>query len=172
MNDQPALAGINIRQSFPKHGSVAWLSVRPERGQPVKVVDEVLATVENGLQQDRFNGKPGAERQVSLIQYEHLSTIAKLLDRDEIDPALTRRNIAVQGISLTALKGCEFQIGEAIFLGTGACAPCSKMERALGHGGFNAMRGHGGIVAAVLQAGKIRIGDSVKFLKIKEREQR
>ena len=87
--------------------------------------------------------------------------IADLLQRSEIAPALLRRNIVVSGINLQALKQRNFKIGSAIFYGTGNCAPCSRMEEALGTGGYNAMRGHGGITAYVVQAGKISVGDSV-----------
>ena len=79
----------------------------------------------------------------------------------EVDPALLRRNIAVAGINLLALKGQQFVIGQARLEYTGLCHPCSFMETTFGAGGYNAVRGHGGITARVLQSGLIGIGDNV-----------
>ena len=126
--------------------------------------DAVEVNSREGIVGDRFNGKPGSARQVTLIQKEHLLAIGGMLHREEVAPELPRRNIVVAGINLLALKDKSFQIGEAILKYTGLCQPCSKMEETLGPGGYNAVRGHGGITATVLQDGLIRRGDQVVAL--------
>ncbi len=147
--------------TFAHPGTVEWIGLRPDRRAKILEVATVQADPSYGLEGDRFSGKPSAKRQVTLIQFEHLAVMAGLLARPEIAPALLRRNIVVSGINLQALKQRNFKIGSAILYGTGNCAPCSRMEEALGTGGYNAMRGHGGITAYVVQAGEISVGDSV-----------
>ena len=148
--------------TMPQIGTVEWIGLRPGRREPINVVTHALVG-EQGLEGDRFRGKNGSPRMVTLIQKEHIDAVASILKRDSIDPALLRRNIVVSGINLAALKQNEFQIGEVVLFGTGNCPPCSRMEENLGTGGYNAMRGHGGITAKVVAGGTIRNGDNVKL---------
>jgi MOSC domain-containing protein YiiM len=124
-------------------------------------LESVQISPEKGLEGDRFNGSKGSSRQVTLIQQEHLAVIAACLNRGPIPPSLLRRNIVVSGINLLALKDRFFRIGDTMLEFSGLCHPCSKMERQLGAGGYNAMRGHGGITARVCEAGLVRLNDMV-----------
>jgi len=146
--------------TLPQQGKVTWIGVRPERRADMLIVDAVEAKTQFGLTGDRYAGRSG-NRQVTIIQSEHLAVIASNLNRDTVDPDLLRRNLCVSGINLLALKDKQFQIGEAILEYTGLCHPCSFMEETFGAGGYNAVRGHGGITARVLQAGIIRLNDDV-----------
>jgi MOSC domain-containing protein YiiM len=145
----------------PQVGAVTWLGVRPERGAPMLSRDEVELVANLGVAGDRYQSS--GNRQVTLIQAEHLPVIAALASCT-VTPGLLRRNVVVSGVNLLSLQKQRFSIGDAILVGTGACAPCEKMEAALGVGGFQAMRGHGGICARVERSGTIRRGDPVRLL--------
>ena len=143
---------------YAKAGKVVAISIRPQRLIPVQIINSLKAIEGKGLEGDRSKG---GNRQVTLIQKEHIDALASFLGKDDLDFTLTRRNILVEGINLLSLKGKQFQIGDAIFEYTGECHPCSRMEEALGKGGYNAMRGHGGITAKVIVSGELKNGDNV-----------
>lgn len=126
-------------------------------------VETTIADVAEGLVGDRYNGRSGS-RQVTLVQREHLAAIASHLGLDHVMPEQLRRNIVVAGINLFALKNHRFSLGEAALEWTGECHPCSRMEEVLGQGGYNAVRGHGGITARVIESGTIAIGDRLERL--------
>lgn len=142
-------------------GRVVWIGVRPARGESLTVKASVMAEANRGLVGDRYNSANGT-RQVTLIQAEHLRAIASFLQQESIDPGLLRRNIVVTGMNLLALKDRQFRIGNTVLEYTGVCHPCSRMEEILGPGGYNAVRGHGGITARVLLGGEIMLGDAVQ----------
>ena len=156
---------MNIRDlqaSLPRDGELLWLATRPARDQPMQVADSVRLIADRGVEGDRGARRAGGQRQVTLLQLEHLAVLATLLGGGSVDPALLRRNLLVGGINLLALRTRRFHIGAALLEGTGHCHPCSRMERALGAGGYNAMRGHGGITARVLTGAVIQRGDVVR----------
>lgn len=153
-----------LRNTLPQTGSVNWIGLRPKRRATIVVVNQVEARLKNGLIGDRYAGRSD-KRQVTLMQAEHLPVIASLIGLDAIDPATLRRNICVSGLNLLALKEKKFQIGDAVLEYTGQCHPCSFMEETFGEGGYNAMRGHGGITARIIKSGLIKLNDSVSTIK-------
>ena len=128
----------------------------------MKILDRIIVS-SDGLDGDHYAGRSG-NRSVTLIQSEHLLVIASLLHREEVSPAELRRNIVVSGINLLALKDRRFKIGTAVLEMSGLCHPCSRMEKVLGEGGYNAMRGHGGITASVVIPGTITLKDKVELI--------
>lgn len=150
-----------LMTTLPQKGMVTWIGIRQVRRGPVQEVTQVLASVGEGLAGDHFKGAPQSIRQVTLIQAEHIAAIASFLGHAELDPRLLRRNIVVKGINLLALKDKRFWVGTTLLEMTGQCHPCSRMEENLGSGGYNAVRGHGGITARVIKNGEIRVGDQV-----------
>ncbi len=154
---------LTIKQlirKLPQQGQVEWIGIRPEKKAPLQVV-ETVAVLANGLAGDHYAGRSG-NRSITLIQAEHIEAITSLLHRKSIDPSELRRNIVISGINLLALKDREFKIGTAVLKMTGLCHPCSRMEENLGEGGYNAVRGHGGINACVISPGEIKLKDKIE----------
>lgn len=152
-----------LRQRFPRPGRLAAIWLRPARGAPPVAVETAFARAGVGLDGDHYQAREGT-RQLSLVQAEHLAVVAAFLGRDAVDAAQLRRNLLVAGLNLLALTGARLRIGATLIEITGPCHPCSRMEDTLGPGGYNALRGHGGATARILESGWIRTGDALQVV--------
>ena len=141
----------------PYPGTVTWIGLRPARLAKIDVVKRADITL-TGLEGDHHSA--GGPRALTVIQAEHLPVIAALI-RTTVTPDMLRRNIVVSGINLTALRHDTLLLGTAQIKLTKPCAPCSRMERTIGPGGYNAMRGHGGWYAEVIAPGQIALSDTL-----------
>ncbi|MDU0372716.1 MOSC domain-containing protein [Hymenobacter endophyticus] len=152
-----------LLSTLPQQGRLEWIGLRPARREPLQAVLETEAETDRHLAGDHARPKPGGKRQITLIQHEHLAAVSSFLGLTEpVDPARLRRNLVVSGLNLLALKNRRVRVGMEVVLEiTGECHPCSRMEEELGPGGYNAMRGHGGLTARIVQGGRLRIGDAV-----------
>ncbi len=158
LKNNQTLAELQANHAQP--GRLEWIGLRAAHRHEIEETDYAILIAGQGIQGDHStestnNGK----RQVTLLQAEHLPVIAILLGQDAVSPRQLRRNLLVSGINLSTLKDRTFRLGEAVLEGTGYCHPCSRMEENLGRGGYNAVRGHGGITARVVQGGRIAVGD-------------
>ena len=142
---------------YAQPGQVRWIGLRAQRRADMLSVPQIMVT-DSGLEGD--HARPG-KRAVTLIQAEHLAVIGAMLGQDAVPPEILRRNLVVSGINLSALKGRLVRVGQAVLSFDVMCAPCSRMEEALGRGGYSAVRGHGGWCASVHTPGLIRVGDNV-----------
>ena len=142
-------------------GVVIWIGLRPGRRQPLLPTSQARLDSTDGLVGDHYRSRTNRARQVTVIQSEHIAAIAACLGLDKIEPDRLRRNIVVSGINLHALKARYFTLGSAVLMATGECHPCSRMEQAFGPGGYNAVRGHGGITARIVRAGHVQLGDPI-----------
>jgi MOSC domain-containing protein YiiM len=159
-----------MTRRFPQAGRLQAIFLRPARRAPLVAANEATAIGSLGLQGDHAcKARPGARRQITLIQAEHLPVIASLSGQAQIDAQWLRRNLVVAGLNLLAARTLFkdqplwLHVGASVVLEiSGPCEPCSRMEEALGPGGYNAVRGHGGVTARILEGGALRIGDPIE----------
>jgi MOSC domain-containing protein YiiM len=136
-------------QFFGRHG----LGADPH---PIREVEEVECVAHHGLRGDRFFGSPKYPLgQVTLFSREVLAAMRRELGIGA-DPSALRRNLVVSGADLNMLIGGEFELQTVVLRGVEECRPCYWMDRALGPGAEQWLRGRGGLRCQVLTSGWLR----------------
>jgi MOSC domain-containing protein YiiM len=149
---------------------IVSIHVAAAAGAPMVSVGEARAVPARGLEGDRYFVRAGAARKpgghrsdVTLIEVEAIEALA----RDygvTLDPGAARRNLVTRGVALNHLVGREFRVGEALLRGEGLAEPCGRLARLTGEPVRPGLLHRGGLRAAVLRGGTIRVGDPVEPL--------
>ena len=153
-------------------GRIASLHLHPrEGGEPFQNVASVEVETGKGIVGNpryfsRRSPSGGlSKRQVSLIEREQISEHASALGLETISPGLVRSNIETTGVNLSSLIGQKIQVGEAVLFLYEARKPCSKME-AICAGLRKLMEeNRQGVLAQVVQSGRIYVGDTIRIAK-------
>ncbi len=150
-------------------GTVEFVHVAPEAGDPPEPRDSVEAVTAAGLRGDRYFDDAGTfstdgeekHRDVTLIEAEALEQ-AEAEYAVEFEPGVHRRNVTVRGVGLNHLVGERFRVGDVVLEGDELCEPCSYLERTLDQQGVeDALVHRGGLRCAIVESGEIAVGDEV-----------
>ena len=160
-----------LTAEFPQPGRLDAIWVRSKRHGAMHALSEAQAEVGRGLLGDHRSASLRPDparrtREITLIQAEHIPLVAQWVGMSQLAAGLLRRNLVISGLNLLSMRSpfadarLVWQLGGEVLLQiTGPCDPCSRMETLLGKGGYNAMRGHGGLTAMLLRGGRLRVGD-------------
>ena len=135
---------------------VVALHISLARGAAMTSRQQVQALADYGLADDA-HARPGGSRQVLLID-------AETLEEFSLAPGAVMENITTLGLDLGALTaGSRLRVGEALLEVTKPCTPCGRMDE-IRPGLQENLRGRRGLLARVLTAGAVRVGDAIEVL--------
>jgi MOSC domain-containing protein YiiM len=144
-----------------------WKHKKDEPGSaPTISPSEVECHQGSGLLGDRFyDFKDQYGGQVSLMSEDALVELSSVTG-NKVDFEVFRRNLIISDIDPLELIGKKFSIGTVEFEGKSDCFPCAWMDTAAGDGSFSWLKENkkGGLRAAILKSGVIKLGDKIQIL--------
>jgi MOSC domain-containing protein YiiM len=152
-------------------GHVASLHLHPpEPGTPLQTVEAVEVVEGKGISGDtryfgrlsRDTGEP-SRRQVTLIDRKQIIEHATALRLPSIPAGAVRSNIETMGIDLIVHLGHDIQIGDAVLRLYAPRDPCAKMDAICQGLRARMMDKRQGVLAEVIRAGTIRVGDPIRL---------
>jgi MOSC domain-containing protein YiiM len=112
-----------------------------------------------GIEGDRYFGyKEDFKGQITFFSEEIAAGLEQHLDLPEVDRSAMRRNVIISGIDLNTLVGKRFRIGDIVFSGSEECSPCYWMDKAIGPGAHEWLRGNGGLRCRIVASGNLSTG--------------
>ena len=88
---------------FAGNGRLEWIGLSSVRLAAIEPVESATVQIGTGLDGDHHARSGRSKRQVTIIQSEHLTLVGQLL-KNAVHPGDVRRNLAVSGINVLALK--------------------------------------------------------------------
>jgi 8-oxo-dGTP diphosphatase len=147
-------------------GSIEHIHIAAAAGQRMTALDAAEARRGAGLVGDRYAAGAGywrddrVSRDVTLVEAE---TIEQLADRGiPLEPGELRRNLTTRGVRLNDLQGRLFWAGDALCRGAELCEPCCHLEELTGKPLLRPLVHQGGLRAALVSGGAIRVGDALE----------
>lgn len=155
-------------------GTLLDIFTTPGAGEPMQRVRECHCLPGQGLAGDRYALAKGHWMktdgcEVTLITQEDLERAARRGPQSFAEGE-HRRNLVIQGIPLDALRRRRLRVGEVRFAFHRLRPPCAYLDRLLQPGAGKALGRGAGIGLRILDAGVIRVGDSVEVLGIDDEQ--
>ena len=137
----------------PGHNFVGRHGLEPEN-HGMLALDRVECVAGRGLRGDRFfDHKPDFKGQVTLFSAAVFRDLCEWQKNPSLAPSVLRRNLLVEHPDLNDLIGREFSLQGVRLLGAEECRPCYWMDRAIGPGAEDWLRGRGGLRCRILTDG-------------------
>jgi MOSC domain-containing protein YiiM len=137
-------------------GTLRAIHLRPGARIAVVRVDRATAVANQGLDGDHA---VGGRRQVTLLAVEAWRDACAQLGR-ELDPAVRRANLLVEGLDLRAAIGGSITLGDVVVDVLGETRPCELMDDGGRLGLMAALRPErrGGVFGRIRSGGELRVG--------------
>ena len=122
-------------------------------------VDSVECLAGRGLMGDRFlDYRENFKGQITFFDLKVAEELEQALELPDFELSQLRRNVVTSGVNLNGLIGKRFELGDVEFLGTEECSPCYWMNKALGPGAEDWLKGRGGLRCRILTSGELNCG--------------
>jgi MOSC domain-containing protein YiiM len=131
----------------------------PAGAHPITEAAECRCVAGRGIEGDRFfDHKDNYKGQITFISWEVFEALRAAVGRPDCPPSAMRRNVLIEGVDLNALIGRDFELQGIRFTGIEECRPCAWMNKAVGPGAEEFLKGRGGLRARILTDGILRAG--------------